>query len=86
MFFKGDGLGLLAGQNPVRNARVGQESQRQRQILSDELFRVFLAELPSNVALLVKSATSAATRISELLGLAWSSVDFERGVIRVVRR
>ena len=73
--------------NPVTRVRLGKKRGKyEKRIPTDVQFCALLEQLPAPVRLIVETLVSTGMRISEALGLRWSSVDLERGIVRVVER
>jgi len=89
---------LWTGENPFANADVGQKIEvREKRLLSVEQFRHLLVGLsawPSrtegmtgaDVKMMVLLGFITGFRISEVLGLKWSDIDWERGQVNLRRR
>lgn len=77
--------GLIAG-NPAERLTSSERpkpgASRRRFPSRDEMVRL-LASVPDRYRAAIASALFSGLRLSELLGLVWSDVDFERGVLRV---
>lgn len=79
--------GRWHGENPALHTTVGRRRavREQRKLSVDETRRL-LAALPGDVRLICQMALFCTLRISEVLGLTWRHIDFERGVVMVRQR
>ncbi len=73
--------------NPVIGVSVGKRmAVREKRKLSDEDTVRLLNALPVDVRLICELALFCTLRISEVMGLQWKDIDFERGVVKIRRR
>lgn len=85
---------LWDGDNPARGVRVGQRNEvRQKRILQAEDLGRFLLALPDThvckahaARLMVLLGVCAGLRVSEILGLKWDDIDWQRGQVAINRR
>jgi integrase len=75
----------LFDRNPIRFVRQGAKRQGAPDVLSAVEIKSLVDHLPLRERTLVLLAASTGLRQSELFGLKWRDVDFERGELRVVR-
>jgi len=75
------------GRNPAKGATVGRKKAKyeKRKLTADET-KTFLLALPGDVRLICMVALFCGLRISEVMGLCWKHVDFERGMFLVRQR
>lgn len=79
--------GVWKEQNPAMDANAGRpRPAREKRKLTDDQTRLLLAALPFDVRLIVLVALSCALRISEVLGLQWKHIDWERRVAMIRQR
>jgi integrase len=75
------------GKNPVKRATVGRKrSVYEKRKLTLDQTRRLLMELPEDVRIVCMVALFCGLRISEVLGLMWKHVDFDRGVFLIRQR
>jgi integrase len=73
--------------NPISRVKIGEKwSVRPERILTEEQTVRVLARLSDPNLLVLETTIATGARISEILGLKWSHVDLERGVIHIVQR
>jgi integrase len=72
-------------QNPISFVRQSAKRQRLPDVLTAEEIGMLLAELTDHCRTAVLLAACTGLRVSELLGLKWSDVDFDKGEIRPCR-
>ncbi len=78
---------LWDGVNPAADVSVGtQEDAREKRLPKAQDFVRLLNALPENVRFMLEIASFCGLRISEVLGLKWSDIDFDAGTLRVDRR
>jgi integrase len=78
---------LWQGENPCARVKVGRKREvREKRLLSPDSFRSLLAVLPDLARFIVLVIFTTGLRISEVLGLRWDDIDFDRGTLRVARR
>ena len=87
IFTKAREWGLWRDENPVMYVSVGRKvaAYTQRKLTIEET-RQILGALPDDVRLICETALFCTLRISEVLGLSWQHIDFERGLILVRQR
>lgn len=79
--------GYSETRNPAKWAKVGRRRVlREQRKMSIEETRLLLSALPDDVREICMMALSCTLRISEILGLQWRHIDFERGVVCVRQR
>jgi integrase len=87
--------GMLRGtiplqRNPIELVKIreGPRKRRRKLVLSGEQIDKLLRdkELPDHVKSMIMVAVCTGMRVSEVLGLRWEDVGFERSVISIVRR
>ncbi len=79
--------GYWQEKNPAAAVKVGkQRAVREKRKLTDEQARRLLDALPEDVRLICMVALFCTLRISEVLGLQWKHVDWERGLLLVRQR
>jgi len=79
--------GCWRERNPAMDVYVGkQRGVREKRKLTDGQTRALLAALPGDVRLICMVALFCTLRISEVLGLQWKHIDWERGVLMVRQR
>ena len=71
--------------NPIRFVRQSAKRNRAPDVLTTEQVGGLLSELPDHCRTAVLLAATTGLRVSELLGLKWSDVDFDKGEIRACR-
>ena len=73
--------------NPMSLVEVRGASIRRRRprILSPEQFLALVAEMPKAYAIMIKVAAGLGLRVSEVVALKWSDINFERRTVMVVR-
>jgi integrase len=73
--------------NPALLADAGKARavREQKKLTDDETMRL-LAALPADVSVIVQVSLFCTLRISEVLGLQWKHIDFERNVLMVRQR
>lgn len=72
--------------NPARGIRLPPTRRREPPFITPEQFRQLIEALPQKVQLMVLLAMMTSMHVGEILGLRWSRVDFDSGVIRVTER
>ena len=79
--------GYWREKNPAMDVFVGkQRAVREKRKLTDVQTRHLLEALPEDVRLICMVALFCTLRISEVLGLQWKHIDWERGVVMVRQR
>ena len=79
--------GLFRGENPAELASVGRKKAKREPVkLTVEQTAAILELLPADVREICETALYAGLRISEVLGLKWQHLDFERGLFCVRMR
>jgi len=87
IFTKAQEWGLWKGENPVARVSVGRKkTARPHRKLTAEQTRRLLDALPADVRLICEVALYCTLRISEVLGLQWKHIDFDRGLLHVRQR
>lgn len=87
IFTKATAWGYWKEANPAILATAGKEKPvREHKKLSIEDTQRLLAALPEDVGLIVQVSLFCTLRISEVLGLMWKHVDFERNVLLIRQR
>src|SRR5579864_5909292 len=70
---------LWEGENPTRGVRIGRKRLvREKRLLSTEELRTLIAALPERSKFIVMIIFGLGLRISEVLGLRWKDIDFDR--------
>lgn len=78
---------MVEEENPVHGIRLGRKvAVYERRLLSVEDLRRLLAALPDRSKFIVLLIFGLGLRISEVLGLKWSDIDFEQKTISIARR
>ena len=78
---------LWDGDNPTKGVRIGRKRLvREKRLLTVEDLRRLLAALPERPKFIVLISFGLGLRISEVLGLRWSDVDFDARTVSVRRR
>lgn len=78
---------LYEGDNPTAKVRIGRKKLvREKRLLSIVDLRRLLAALPERPKFIVLITFGLGLRISEVLGLRWSDIDFEACTITISRR
>lgn len=73
--------------NPISRVKIGEKwSVRPERILTEEETVKVLARLSDPNLLVLETAIATGARISEILGLKWSHVDLQNGVLRITQR
>ncbi len=87
IFTKAIEWGLWTAENPLAHVSVGKKkTARPHQKLTLEETRLLLDLLPADVRIICGVALYCTLRISEVLGLQWQHIDFNRGVLCVRQR
>lgn len=87
IFTKAEDWGLWKEKNPALRVSVGRKrAVREQRKLTVEQTRLLLEALPHDVRMICMVALFCTLRISEVMGLMWKHVDFERGLIKVRQR
>lgn len=87
IFSQAERWGYWKERNPAHLATVGRKrAAREKRKLTDEETRALLAALPYDVRIIVLVALFCGCRISEVLGLQWKHVDFQKGLIMIRQR
>jgi integrase len=73
--------GLVLGLNPVINTNKREERPRERVLIDAELRSVWRALTDSQYSIVIRLLMLTGQRVSEVTGLRWSEIDFDRGVI-----
>lgn len=75
------------GDNPTEGIRIGRKRLvREKRLLTIDEFRRLLGALPERPKFIVTIMFGLGLRISEVLGLKWSDVDFQSKTITIRRR
>jgi integrase len=78
---------LWEGDNPTEGVRIGRKRLvREKRLLSVEDLRTLLAALEDRPKFIVLIMFGLGLRISEVLGLRWSDIDFDAKTITIQRR
>ena len=78
---------LWEGDNPTEGVRIGKKRLvREKRLLTADQLRTILSAVDDRARFIVLILFGVGLRISEALGLRWSDVDFDRGVLSVRRR
>lgn len=78
---------LWTGDNPLVDVHVGKKrTVRQYRKLTTEETRLLLDLLPADVRIICEVALYCTLRISEVLGLQWQHIDFQRGLLCIRQR
>lgn len=78
---------LWDGDNPTVGVRVGKKRLvREKRLLKIEQLRLVLASLGARVRFMVSIMYLMGLRISEVLGLRWSDIDWDERTINIRRR
>jgi hypothetical protein len=78
---------LWEGDNPTEGVRIGKKRLvREKRLLTADQLRAILSAVDDRARFIVLILFGVGLRISEALGLRWSDVDFDRGVLSVRRR
>jgi integrase len=75
----------LFDRNPIRFVRQGAKRRRAPDVLTAAEIKALVDNLPMRERTLVLLAASTGLRQSELFGLKWRDVDFQRGELYVIR-
>lgn len=75
----------LFDRNPIRFVRQGAKRRNAPDVLTADEIKALVDHLPLRERTLVLLAVSTGLRQSELFGLKWRDVDFQRGELSVVR-
>lgn len=87
VFTQAERWGYWKERNPALHVNMGRrKAVWDGRKLTTEETRSLLEELPADVARICKAALYGALRISEVLGLTWGNVDFERGLLVIRQR
>jgi len=73
------------GENPVKKVKLFPENNQRTRFLEKEQIAGLIAACDSRLRPIVIVAVNTGMRKSELLNLRWSDIDFERGVIYLLR-
>jgi integrase len=75
------------GDNPTRGVRIGRKRLvREKRLLAVEELRALIAALAERPRFIVLIIFGLGLRISEVLGLRWKDIDFERKTATIRRR
>jgi integrase len=78
---------LWEGDNPTEGVLIGRKKYvREKRLLTVEEMRLLLAALPERPKFIVLIIFGLGLRISEVLGLRWSDVNFAEKIITIQRR
>lgn len=78
---------MWEGDNPTEGVRIGRKKLvREKRLLTVEELRLLLAALPERPKFIVLIIFGLGLRISEVLGLRWSDVNFAEKTITIQRR
>jgi integrase len=69
------------GRNPVLGVELNPENPQSPHILTDEEFEAIYNALPERIRPIMLMALNTVLRKDEILGLEWSEVDIDRGII-----
>lgn len=73
--------------NPISRVKIGEKSSvRPERILTEEETVKVLALLSDPNLLVLETAIATGARISEILGIKWSHVDLQTGILRIAQR
>jgi integrase len=87
IFRRAEIWGTYEGKNPARYATIGRKrSAREKRKLTIEQTKTLLIELRADVRIVCMVALFCALRISEVLGLQWKHVDFDRKMFLIRQR
>jgi integrase len=87
IFTAAKGWKLWEGENPTEGVRIGKKKLvREKRLLTAEQLRMILAALAERERFIVRLLFGLGLRISEVLGLRWSDVDFTDGTVTIRRR
>jgi integrase len=76
---------LAQGKNPITHVRQSAARQNDPEILSPDEIRNLISKLDSPFQLMVLVAATTGVRRSELFGLQWKDIDFEKLTIQIRR-
>jgi integrase len=76
---------LAQGKNPITHVRQSAARQKDPEILSPDEIRNLISKLDSPFQLMVLVAATTGVRRSELFGLQWKDIDFEKLTIQIRR-
>lgn len=87
LFAKAELWELTSAPNPVRLVEIRGISKRLRRkpVLTAPQVRAIVAQLPEPYSYMVRVAQSTGLRASELLGLQWRDIDWQRRTLTVTR-
>ncbi len=87
IFTQAERWGWWKEKNPAIDATVGrQRAKREKKYIKPEQLKELFAELPNDVRMICLMALSCTLRISEVLGLQWKHIDFDKGLVLVRQR
>jgi integrase len=87
IFNRAEKWGTFSGTNPALHSVVGRKrSAREKRKLSVEQTLALILALPEDLRPAVILALSCGLRISEVLGLCWKHIDFDRGMVMIRQR
>lgn len=87
IFTAAKGWKLWEGNNPTEGVRIGRKRLvREKRLLNAAQLRLVLAALADRPKFIVLIIFGLGLRISEVLGLRWSDIDFEAKTISISRR
>jgi len=87
MFAAARDWNLWTGDSPTVGVRIGRKKEvREKRLLTAEQVRLILAAVSEDARLMILTALLIGLRISEICGLQWGDIDFERGTLTVRRR
>ena len=76
---------LAQGKNPITHVRQSAARQKDPEILSPDEIRNLISKLDSPFQLMVLVAATTGVRRSELFGLQWKDIDFQKLTIQIRR-
>lgn len=78
---------LFDGDNPTKGVRIGKKRLvREKRLLTVDELKMLLAALPERPKFIVTIIFGLGLRISEVLGLRWSDIDFDAKKVTIRRR
>lgn len=87
IFTRHERWGTFDGKNPAKFANPGRKQAKyEKRKLTIEQTKKLMAQLPPDVRLICMVALFCGLRISEVMGLCWKHVDFERNCFLVRQR
>lgn len=86
IFSAAKGWKLWNGDLPTLGVKIGkQRLVREKRLITSEQFRAIMAGVSEDTRFMILIAALGGLRISEVLGLQWRDVDFEKGELAVNR-